>query len=139
MSLNNLPVSRALLISDRVHQDRDADRLRETITRAIAPEQIRAMVIAVADAQLAQYPQYAGRFNGGEWRAAFVTRVIKTKVGLAFLDDDVTIARGETEQEREQIGAPMLRGGYVLAYSVRNKVTTSIPAKSVEFLEEARS
>ncbi len=85
---------------------------RETMTQQTDVETIRQTLVAQAEAQLAQYPQYRGHWDG--WRVGRITRDVKTKLGVAFKRDDVVLYTDD-------------RGArFVTAYSFRNRVDTSI-------------
>ena len=74
-----------------------------------------------AKAAHAQYPQYAGHWDGPEWILVEVTRTVKTKLGAAFVKGDISLGKVETE-------GPM--AGSWTIYSVSNKVDTGVPAKA---------
>ncbi len=46
-----------------------------------------------AELQNARYPQYKGHWDGPEWKLFLVTQDIRTKMGLAFLAGEVTLAK----------------------------------------------
>jgi len=87
---------------------------------------LKEYVIAQAEAEHRQYPQYQDHWSGPEWRLARITRGVRTKMGQAFVTGDVTIIRPNRD------GDPR----FVTAYSTRNKIDTSIPAIRVACLEE---
>lgn len=85
---------------------------------------LKEYVIAMADAEHRQYPQYRDHWSGPEWRVATITRDIRTKMGVAFVAGDVTIVRPDDDPH------------YVTAYSARNRIDTTIPASRVRYLEK---
>ena len=87
---------------------------------------MRQNIIDTAARAHAQYPQYAGYWNGPEWKLVVVTRDVKTKMGLAFRAGDYTLARPDTAIPGDKPGA-----AYVTAYSVRNRINTRIKAAHV--------
>jgi hypothetical protein len=80
----------------------------------------------------------AGHWNGAEWYLARVKKDIKTGMGQAFAAYEWVLARNYTPEEEERYHEDywMLHGkapaARVLAYSVRNRVDTSIAAKDLE-------
>jgi hypothetical protein len=83
---------------------------------------------ATAAAQVAQYPQYRGRFAG--YRLVRVKCDVKTKMGLAFARGEFAIA---TEKRDELPGLPS-SGRYVTVWSRRNQIDTSVRVTDVEWL-----
>lgn len=74
-----------------------------------------ADVVAVADAEHSQYPQYKGHWDGPTWVLVGVTvDHIDTTLGTAFRKGDITIAR------RSPIS------GEYTAYSIRNGIDTGL-------------
>lgn len=88
------------------------------------PALLRNLIVATADEAHAQYPQYAGHWNGPEWQLGEVARQVRTKSGVAFRRGDIVLFRERTEEECRAGCAP----GFVTAYSVRNGIDTSVPA-----------
>ena len=70
-------------------------------------------IIQMAQAAHAQWPQYAGHWQGSEWVLVEITRRVVTKGGVAFEPGDITIAR-----------PPLWIGGDWTAYSLRNRIDT---------------
>ncbi len=77
---------------------------------------LRAMIVAAADAAHTQWPQYAGKWNGPEWEIVRVRAQVKTGLGIAFEAGDVTIAHRQ------------FLGGWI-AYSIRNTINTQLAGK----------
>jgi hypothetical protein len=80
-----------------------------------------------AAAQVAEYPQYAGHFDG-----YVLVRIVKpqrTKMGVAFTLNEIAIARPDvrTISEGRFTGRKMRT-----VWSMHNKIDTSIPASDVE-------
>jgi hypothetical protein len=83
---------------------------------------IRDAIVAIANNHNAAYPQYAGHWDGSEWYAVRIVKDVKTKLGLAFQAGEVTIARADRGD-----GYAHPKGWtFLTAYSVRNKIDTSI-------------
>lgn len=100
---------------------------------------MRTAIIALADRWHAQYPQYAGHWNGTEWKLVRAKRTISTKGGTTFRKGDYLIAREQTPaetarytQDRAFLGknAPTM----VFAQSLLTQSETSVPGNSVEWL-----
>lgn len=94
------------------------------MTNTKMTEAKRVELVAVANAQNAQWPQYRGMFEG--YRIGRVTRTVKTKLGLAFEKGEIVIWNCESRD----IG----RGPEVsfVAYSVRNRCNTGLPRTMLE-------
>lgn len=90
---------------------------------------VHAAVVAEADRDHAQYPQYAGHWSGDEWVLVRFVRKVETKLGLAFAEGDLTIAK---------ISDPKLGPGSVsaTAYSRRNRIDTSVSHHDFEVVWE---
>jgi hypothetical protein len=77
----------------------------------------------IANFDHAKYPQYKGHWDGPEWTLVKVTKAIKTKMGKAFYEGELALARRE-ELEGEACWC---------VYSRNNKVETLIALnKAVE-------
>lgn len=77
----------------------------------------------IADFDHAKYPQYKGHWSGPEWTLVRILKAIKTKMGRAFHEGEIALARHE-----ELEGKPCW-----CVYSRSNKVETLIAAnKAVE-------
>lgn len=78
------------------------------------------LVAAAAEERVGaeRFPQYRGYFSG--WKVVRVTRSVKTKMGQAFLAGDLTLAKFEPRNERDDLPA------YWAAFSFRNGATTSV-------------
>lgn len=77
----------------------------------------------IAASTMEKYPQYNGHFDN--YKLVKIKRKLVTKMGVAFLKDDVAIARPEPDKEFE---------GFVTVWSFRTEVDTSVPAKIVKYL-----
>ena len=86
------------------------------------------VLVQMAEQQLAQYPQYRGHWNG--WQRVRVTRDLKTKLGLAFRAGDVVLMNPTSIHT-----SPNVRGEFVMCYSFRNKVDTSIKLADTERID----
>jgi hypothetical protein len=83
----------------------------------------------LAAAQVAQYPQYAGHFDG--YVLVKVKKTVKTKMGLAFESGEVAIAKPTTET----IEDGRYKGKQTMTvWSIRNKCDTSVFAADVEVI-----
>jgi hypothetical protein len=89
-------------------------------------------VITLAEADHAQYPQYANYWRGSEWRLCRILKDVKTKLGVAFKAEDITIGRLRTPQELDQ--APEL-ATTAIVYSQRNRANTAVTLTKLEWLE----
>ena len=96
---------------------REAILIRSLITPATL-----AGLIAKANADHTEYPQYAGHFDG--YVVVRVTKDVTTKAGLAFHAGQLAIANPTKSTS----------GGlsYMTVYSFLNKVDTSVRAVEVE-------
>lgn len=75
-----------------------------------------------ANATHAAFPQYAGRWDGPEWKLYIVRKKIQTKMGTAFLRGEVVLAK---EENIPGIGAR------IVAYSRTTKIETVLQMKDV--------
>jgi hypothetical protein len=75
-----------------------------------------------AAASMAQYPQYAGKFN--DYVLVKIKKDVKTKMGLAFSKNEVTIAEKHPYAELPDC---------ISVWSFKNKTSTVIKAKLVEY------
>jgi hypothetical protein len=55
-------------------------------------------LVARAEEQHAEHPQYRGHWSGPEWYVATVSKRVRTKMGVAFEPGDRTLVRAETER-----------------------------------------
>jgi len=78
-----------------------------------------AMLKTLAARAVAQYPQYAGHFDG--YVAVRIKRDVRTKMGLAFEKGEIAIAQPTADAD-----------GFRTVWSVKNKVDTSVRASHVE-------
>jgi hypothetical protein len=92
---------------------------------------------AEAESAHAQYPQYAGHWNG--WRIAEITRTVRTKLGVAFEVGDLVLVSPEVREDKV---APRGRNEFAdyadwpikqfaTAYSYRNGCDTAISVTDV--------
>lgn len=79
---------------------------------------------ALANAQNARWPQYAGHFEN--YVPVRIKRRIVTKMGLAFEKGELAIARPLPNADNDKTRT---------VYSTRNKIDTSIFAKDIEVLQ----
>lgn len=82
---------------------------------------VRTAIVDQANAAHRQYPQYAGHWDGPEWRVVRVTRRVETKMGVAFEAGDVTIGNPDAD--------------HFWAYSFRNNIDTAVAPDWVDVLE----
>lgn len=98
--------------------------------------ELEAQLRAEAEAAHAQYPQYAGHWDG--WRVAVITKRIRTKFGVAFERGDHVLVSPDTRQERvipKRATDPQFETRTVAtAYSWRNRIDTSVDARYVQEL-----
>lgn len=91
------------------------------LCKHMEPALALAALKADADASHAQYPQYAGHWDG--FVLARVNKHVKTKMGVAFEKGDLCLV---------QVSEPHLLGaGVVTAYSNRNGCDTALKTKDV--------
>lgn len=83
---------------------------------------------AIATAQVARYPQYRDHF--AIYRLVRIKRDVTTKAGLAFARGEYALA---TEKKDELPGLPS-NGKFVIAWSRRNQIDTSLRVTDVEWL-----
>jgi len=83
---------------------------------------IRSNLIALADVQNADYPQYKGHFDN--YVLVRLKKTIKTKMGTAFTANELGIARPLDPKEPK----------WITVYSFHNKCNTSVRAEDVEVL-----
>lgn len=92
---------------------------------------LRATIVAQAAERHAPYPQYAAHWDGPEWQLVTITKRVKTKLGVAFEPGDVTLARADRGD-----GYPHPKGWtFLMAYSVRNGIDTSVRVEHTRPLE----
>ena len=87
-------------------------------------------LIQKAEQQVQRYPQYKGHFD--DYVLVRVRRNIKTKMGLSFIKDELTIANPKIHCP--EFG-PLVNVPFVTVWSSRNAIDTSIKKKDVTFLE----
>lgn len=104
--------------------DERAASAYRAMLKALYPK-IAADLKTKAAADMAQWPQYKGHFDG--YQLARVKRSVKTKMGLAFEAGEVVIA---VKAAFQFPGHP----ASVTAYSARNKCDTGLTSRDVEWL-----
>jgi hypothetical protein len=90
----------------------------------------KAQTLNLAISQMACYPQYTGYFDA--WIEVRVCKHIKTKLGKAFVKDELSIARPEI---RKVTGMDNVTRLFMTVWSVSNRCATSVEFKDVEILE----
>lgn len=94
------------------------------------PASVAAAVAAVAARQLAEFPQYAGKFDGPEWVLVRCRRAVVTKGGLRFARGDYAVADASPEALPFcSVGAPTMS-----AYSVRGAVSVRVARGDFEVI-----
>jgi hypothetical protein len=83
------------------------------MTRLYVTPDEAAGLLAQADADHAQHPQYANYWDG--WRVVEVTAQVRTKLGVAFEPGDLALA-----------APPETVAPFRTVYSTRNKINTSV-------------
>ncbi len=86
-------------------------------------------IIDQAAADHAQHPQYQGHWDGEDWYMVVFTKRVTTKMGIAFEAGDVTIAHGPAGEDEYDT--------FPTAYSLRNKIDTSVRWNSFQRVTEA--
>src|SRR5258708_622441 len=94
-------------------------------------EAVRKSIIESAEQVTAKYPQYRGKWN--DHKLVRVKRTIKTKLGVAFVAGEVTVAQDATlgllPQYQDEVK------GCVSAWSKRNGIDTLLKFKDIEWME----
>ncbi len=86
---------------------------------------VRADLVARATAATAKWPQYQGYF---EFVAlGRVKKTIKTKMGLAFDKDEISLVFTADDID-------LITPGFTTVWSFKNNVATSVPSHEVELL-----
>ena len=83
-------------------------------------EAVRQSIIEAANAKHTQYPQYVGHWD--DFKLVRVKKTIKTKLGLAFVAGEVSIAKQEGTFKD------------VTVYSKRNGIDTLVDVKKIDWL-----
>jgi len=94
---------------------------------AVEIDRAAKAVKAKAEGAHAQYPQYAGHWDGAEWIAVRIKRNVTTKMGLAFEAGEITIAK-------QPFRYGLYFGDFYTAYSVKNEIDTSVHFSDIEVL-----
>ena len=98
----------------------EPSEMREIVSKGVRED---------AASKHAQYPQYEGHWDGDEWYVVRLKRAVRTKMGTAFVKDELTIARDPDGRERE-VGLP----DSVCAYSLSNRIDTWVRREWVEVI-----
>lgn len=91
---------------------------------------LRALLQVQAADQVSRFPQYRGHFD--EYKMVQIKRAIKTKMGLAFDQDEFAIAKPEI---RHFIRHDNVKGVAITVWSMKHKCDISILARDVEIIE----
>ena len=91
------------------------------------PATLRSL-LAIATAQVARWPQYAGHFTN--YRLVRIKREVTTKAGLAFARGEFAIAI----EKKEALPNLPSSGKFVTVWSRRNEVDTSVRTTDVEWM-----
>lgn len=94
-------------------------------------QEVRNSIIAEATKKHEKYPQYAGHWDG--FKLVRVKKNIRTKMGIAFVKGEVSIAQDATKNLLPKYAEEV--AGCVSVYSKRNSIDTLIDAKNIEWLE----
>lgn len=84
---------------------------------------IRANLIAQANADNAAFPQYKGYFDS--YILVKIKKVQRTKLGIAFDAGEVAIAKPNLND----------RGNFTV-YSIKNKINTSVKYSDVQYIDK---
>lgn len=101
-------------------QDAVNTSVQTLLDRGVPPVNAATLVRFHADDRHTQYPQYAGHWDGPQWRLVRFTRHVATKGGCRFAAGDYTIA------DLSPNPLPAVPQPYVTAYSARGHVNTSV-------------
>lgn len=94
---------------------------------------IKQELVAQAESQLAQYPQYEGHWD--DWTVGLVKRDIKTKAGLAFRKGDAVLVQPIIRDLTESSFAKRKNKLGVTAYSFRNRCDTGLWLDDIAIVE----
>ncbi len=92
---------------------------------------VRSSIIESAEQATSQYPQYRGHWN--ECKLVRIKRTIKTKLGVAFIKGEVSVAQDAGKGLLPQYAAEL--AGCVSVWSKSNKVDTVLKLKDIEWME----
>ena len=98
-------------------------------------EKLRQALITEAAEAHAQYPQYAGHWDG--WRVAEITRNVRTKMGQAFRAGELVLVAPDTRTDKVAPRGQRLSyedwptKEFATAYSRSNGIDTAVPATYV--------
>lgn len=100
----------------------------KTQSSATLSEETKAAIAAhireTANADHEQFPQYLNHWDGSEWQVVALNRTVHTKLGVAFFDGELTLARVEVIDGQNS----------VTAYSSRNRIDTLVSTDAVCWL-----
>jgi len=89
---------------------------------------LRELLIKNAQDQMKFCPQYRNYFD--DWVLVKVTKEIKTKLGLAFDEDEISIAIPNSMFPIDFNGMD-----FTSVWSFKTQITTSVPSKNVTFID----
>ncbi|HEV3072126.1 MAG TPA: hypothetical protein VGY76_11965 [Solirubrobacteraceae bacterium] len=95
---------------------------QERINLSPDPVSARAAIVQLADTAHAEYPQYAGHWDGEEWQVGIIRRRVSTKAGIALEPGDIVLWRDERDEETR---CP-------IAHSVRNEIKTAVNPSNIK-------
>lgn len=95
---------------------------QERVNLSPDPVSARDAIVRLADAAHAEYPQYAGHWEGEEWQVGVIRRRVRTRAGIAFEPGDVVLWRIKRDEETR----------YLTAYSVRHEVKTTVKPSNIK-------
>jgi hypothetical protein len=120
------------VVSDRKRkQGREKqEQINAAADRQTLVHRVRKLITDAAYERVTEFRQYDGHWDGDEWQLGRCQGNVTTKMGQAFLADDVILWRERKNDFHDETTA-----SYVTAYSVRNGIDTAIPAKRVRKLD----
>ncbi len=94
----------------------------------------KAQNIEIAQSQVSKYSQYAGYFDG--WIEVRIRKTIRTKLGVAFVKDELAIAKAEIRKVHRMTGNIQGEGVlFMTVWSISNQIATSVEFKDIEIIE----
>lgn len=94
-------------------------------------QEVRSSIIESAEQATAKFPQYRGKWDGH--KLIRVKRTIKTKLGVAFVAGELTVAQDATLGLQPKYQDEVK--GCVSAWSKRNGIDTILKLKDIEWME----
>jgi len=88
---------------------------------------LRELLIKNAQDQMKFFPQYRNHFD--DWVLVKVNRGVKTKLGLAFDEDEISIGKPNSSFPINFNGAD-----YTSVWSFKTQITTSVPSEFVTII-----